>query len=31
MTTAQIKYEVETKGEGDIIELLKGKESWVVD
>lgn len=31
MTTAQINYEVETKGKGDISQLLKGKESWVVD
>lgn len=29
--TAQIEYEIETKGKGDISELLKGKESWVVD
>ena len=29
--TAQIEYEIETKGKGDITELLKGKESWVVD
>ena len=28
---AQIDYEIETKGAGDITELMKGKESWVVD
>jgi 2-oxoglutarate ferredoxin oxidoreductase subunit beta len=27
---AQIAHEVETKGEGDIMELMKGKESWEV-
>ncbi len=26
----QIDYEIETKGEGSISELLKGKESWEV-
>jgi 2-oxoglutarate ferredoxin oxidoreductase subunit beta len=26
----QIEYEVETKGEGDIMELMKGRESWDV-
>ena len=26
----QIDHEIETKGKGDMMELLKGKESWVV-
>jgi 2-oxoglutarate ferredoxin oxidoreductase subunit beta len=28
---AQIDHEIETKGAGDISELMKGKESWVVE
>ncbi len=27
----QIQHEIDTKGEGDIMDLMKGKESWVIE